>query len=126
MCCAELIDDARIETDFHDLLRTMKGDVSDARIVFDARDFLRDHEPACAGPPLPQNETVTSDSIAARLADVIAADELVLLKSRDALPSATLDQLSAAGYVDSCFPRVARSLNSVRLVNPRAIELAAE
>lgn len=122
----ELIDDARIETDFNVLIRTIKDGARVARIVFDARNFLRDREPDCVGSALPHDETVTSDSIAARLAEVIAADELVLLKSADPLPAATADQLAAANYVDACFPQTARRLRSVRFVNLRGSANSSE
>ena len=44
-------------------------------------EFVREIEPTIAGTRLPANWSVTSDSIAGRLAIVLQADELVLLKS---------------------------------------------
>jgi len=70
---------------------------------------------------LPADWRVTSDSIAAWLAERLQADELVLLKSR--LPQAS--DLSAAvreGYVDPYFPTAARG-RTVRCVNLREPEL---
>ena len=68
--------------------------------------------------PLPASWDVTSDSIAARVALALEADELVLLKS--ALPAGpeNLESLARAGYVDAYFPRAAQSLR-VRCVNLR-------
>lgn len=79
--------------------------------------FLRKDE---SGPrPLPHTWDVTSDSIAARVADVLGAVELVLLKS--ALPGASvrLRDWAAAGYVDRFFPSAAAGLRVVRAVNLR-------
>lgn len=69
--------------------------------------------------PLPESWDVTSDSIAARVAELSAADELILLKSALA-PSASLEDLAAAGYVDRFFPQAAKKLQVVRLVDLRA------
>jgi aspartokinase-like uncharacterized kinase len=88
-------------------------------IVFDPREFLKTHEPHCPGTPLPHTWQVTSDSIAARLAEMLAADELVLLKSADP-PGGDLTELAAAGYVDAHFPVAARHLPQMRFVNLRA------
>jgi aspartokinase-like uncharacterized kinase len=54
---------------------------SDGPTIFDPWTFLRSVEPHLPGPRLPESWDVTSDSIAGRLAMVLAADELVLLKS---------------------------------------------
>jgi aspartokinase-like uncharacterized kinase len=67
--------------------------------------------------PLPGGWQVTSDSIAARVAAVLGADELVLLKST--LPEgATLNELAASSYVDGFFQRAAIT-RPLRLVNLR-------
>ena len=81
--------------------------------------FLRDVEPNAAGTRLPANWSVTSDSIAGRLAIVLAADELCLLKA--AAPPARhgdedwLDQLAAAGYVDEFLPTLRDELPTCRI-----------
>jgi len=73
-------------------------------------EFVARIEPTRVGTRLPANWSVTSDSIAARLAIVLGADELVLLKS--APPPVLrevdgwLDALAAAGYVDEFLPRL--------------------
>ena len=90
-------------------------------LVLDPRDFLTQHEPHLPGRPLAHTWDVTSDSIAARVAEALAADELVLLKSADPPPGATLDNLAACGLVDTYFPRAAENIkNRVRLVNVRS------
>lgn len=94
---------------------------SDTLQILDTQRYLsREHGTADA---LPASWDVTSDSIAARVATVLRADELVLLKS--ALPpSATdLESLAVSGYVDAYFPGVACSL-SVRYVNLRSDDFA--
>ncbi len=53
---------------------------------------------------------VTSDSLAAWLAEQVIADELVLVKSADARVDATLDELQVQGIVDAAFNRYAERL----------------
>ena len=65
---------------------------------------------------LPKSWRVTSDSIAAEIANAIAADELVLMKSIDAPPHATIDSLVESETVDSHFPQAYKS-NLLRIVN---------
>ena len=69
--------------------------------------------------PLPHTWDVTTDSIAARVADHLGAAELALLKSAP-LPPGT-DRVSAArlGLVDPRFPLVARGLRWVTYRNLR-------
>jgi aspartokinase-like uncharacterized kinase len=86
-------------------------------LVFGPSSFLRDVEPHLPGRPLPGNWSTTTDSIAARLAESLDA-ELVLLKSAPP-PPGSLGELSAAGYLDAGFPRAARPLRRVTLVNLR-------
>ena len=88
--------------------------------IFIAAAWLRDMEPNLPGMKLPENWEVTSDAIAGRLAIVLAADELVLLKSTLPATSVTdLDSLAEAGLVDPILPRLAPELSAVRLVNLR-------
>ncbi|MBC7855233.1 MAG: hypothetical protein IAF94_17525 [Pirellulaceae bacterium] len=75
--------------------------------IFDPAPFLH------ASDPLPHTWAVTSDSIAARIAEHLAASELVLLKS--CLPAS-----GVAGYVDEYFPVAAANLARVRCVNLRS------
>jgi hypothetical protein len=85
---------------------------------------LEQAEPQAPGDRLPHSWDVTSDSIAARLAAVVDADELVLLKSADppAEGGASLLQWAARGYVDRHFPQAARNL-IVRCENLRSFRM---
>ncbi len=79
--------------------------------------LMRDDDRRDSPRPLPASWQVTSDSIAARLAKLCGAVELVLLKS--ALPdSGDLHAAASAGYVDAFFPQ-AVTLARVRCVNLR-------
>ena len=101
-------------------IRNVYESQSDLWLVFDARDFLRDHEPQLPGCRLPATWSVTSDSIAARVAQAIDADELVLLKSASAPRGMSLTELSACGYVDEFLPTIAAQWQGrIRLVNLR-------
>ena len=88
-------------------------------MILDVVDFLATIEPSIAGARLAHSWGATSDSIAARVAIAASADELVLLKSRLAPQASTMPAASAAGLVDECFPRVAASWTTVRVVNLR-------
>ena len=72
------------------------------------------------GKPLPRSWDVTSDSIAARVALVLKANELVLLKSTLPTGATTWQEAADSGYVDRCFPQVAAQLRVIRCVNLRA------
>lgn len=87
-------------------------------VIVDPWRFIHDDDPRFSTAPLPESWDVTSDSIAARLAHVTTAAELVLLKSATA-PMTELQQLSAADYVDGFFSQAARGLPHIRLVNLR-------
>jgi aspartokinase-like uncharacterized kinase len=80
--------------------------------------FVKVVEPKSDGTRLARDWSVTSDSIAARLAIILAAEELVLLKSVDppllATNSVRLARLAVAGYVDSFLPRLELELSAVR------------
>jgi len=77
-------------------------------------DFHESHE------PLPCSWRVTSDSIAARVAQSLQAAELVLLKSADGPAGLSADELAARGIVDAHFPGVVGDTLPLRLVNLRA------
>jgi aspartokinase-like uncharacterized kinase len=84
--------------------------------------FLRREEPVLPGVRLPSGWHVTSDSIAARLAVVCHARELVLLKST--IPTAcgtsvSVAQAASLRLVDEFFPASAAPLHQIRVVNLR-------
>lgn len=76
---------------------------------------------ASGHPALPRTWTLTSDSIAAFVAGILNADELVLLKSVPAPINATFDEAARAGLVDDHFPRYAQSLPRVSWANCRSV-----
>jgi aspartokinase-like uncharacterized kinase len=57
---------------------------------------------------LPADWRATSDALAARLAERMACGHVALVKSCPIPPSATLDDLAAAGITDPVFPEVVR------------------
>ena len=85
-------------------------------VVFEPETFLRREEPRLDPPPLPHSWDVTSDSIAARLAERLSAEELVLLKSRLPQGRRTLAGAAESGCVDRFFPQAAVQLAKVRAV----------
>jgi aspartokinase-like uncharacterized kinase len=94
-------------------------DSAPATVIFTPEDFLRRSEPHVLGQPLPHNWTVTTDSIAARLAHAVGADELVLLKSADPPQPHTCQAAGEGDFADAHFPIAAQSLPRVRCVNLR-------
>jgi aspartokinase-like uncharacterized kinase len=89
-------------------------------VIFDVADYLATDEPTLPGKTLPHDWTVTSDAIAHRLAQTIAADELVLLKSADP-PASTLPKMAAAGYIDGYLgERAPADRSRPRLINLRS------
>ncbi|MCH2114746.1 MAG: hypothetical protein MK171_07550 [Pirellulales bacterium] len=84
--------------------------------IFGVGPWMRESESHLPGTRLPATWEVSSDSIAGRLAIVLGATELVLLKS--ALPpNDKLDHLSNTEYVDPMFSRLAAELPPIRPVN---------
>jgi aspartokinase-like uncharacterized kinase len=71
---------------------------------------------------LPHTWETTSDSIAARVALVRRAEQLVLLKSVDVPPGTPWEAAAARGWVDRQFPRVVAGLSfPVQVVNFRRV-----
>ena len=69
--------------------------------------------------PLERSWQVTSDSIAAWTAKILAASELVLVKSVAAPRGLSLAEASQAGLVDERFPEMALDLPATNWVNAR-------
>jgi aspartokinase-like uncharacterized kinase len=108
----ELLPEARLATG-SELFYRPPGSLT----IFDVQTFLRDDQSQADA--LPIGWDVTSDSIAAYVAQRFEASELVLLKSCPS-PSGELSELARKGVVDPAFPRIAAGLN-VRLVNLRGV-----
>ncbi len=89
--------------------------------LFDSADWLRHREPQAAGTKLGKNWQVTSDSIAARLAIVLSAEELLLLKSMNPKSCQSLQELANCGAVDVGMLALAGELPTTRIVNLRDI-----
>ena len=65
-------------------------------------------------PQLPTSWDVTSDSIAATLAEDLNSDELVLLKSTDGPVSQSIQDAASTCFVDTYFQKAAKSLNKLK------------
>ena len=81
--------------------------------------YLRTADSDFPAGPLPASWDVTSDSIAARVANVLSAEELVLLKSTSAPDSATISSARGANFVDQYFDQAIRGIGAIRWVNLR-------
>ena len=68
---------------------------------------------------LPRRWRVTSDSIAARMARVFEARELVLLKSTTFPERISMSEAAELGMVDEYFPTAARDIHRVVAINLR-------
>ena len=68
---------------------------------------------------LPATWDVTSDTIAARIAEHLQARTLVLMKSMSAPVGTTREAAARMGLVDPMLPRAARSIPHVEVVNLR-------
>jgi aspartokinase-like uncharacterized kinase len=90
--------------------------------IFGPAAWLRSAEAIHAGMPLTCGWETTSDAIAGRLAVVLRADELVLLKSTlpDRQSSTDLASLAAAGYIDQMLAHLTPELPPIRCVDFRA------
>ncbi|MCI0493026.1 MAG: hypothetical protein L0Z07_08830 [Planctomycetes bacterium] len=83
--------------------------------------FMREIEPKSLGQKLPASWAVTSDSIAARLAVVLGAEELVLIKSTPPPIEATKNFLGSNSVLP--LPLVAPTLLPLPLVAPTLLPL---
>lgn len=86
-------------------------------IVLDVWEFLQNNRARTA---LPASWDVTSDSIAAYVASVLQADELILLKSCLPDGDSHMRDLAEVGYVDRYFPKAGQNIRHIRCVNLRA------
>lgn len=57
---------------------------------------------------IPADWTITSDGLAARLAERLGGAPVVLLKSVETDPTTSLNELEARGIVDAVFPQIVR------------------
>lgn len=112
---AAILPESRLEVCWQNLQRCLAAGQTEWPLVFSPVEFLRHVEPQLDSRPLPHCWGVTSDSIAARIAHALAAEELVLLKSADPPPDAS----DRPPYVDEYFVQAARNLPRVRFVNLR-------
>ncbi len=87
--------------------------------IFGPADWMRHSEPSLPGQKLPANWEVTSDAIAGRLAIVLQADGLVLLKSTLPEATANLQQLADQGYLDPQLAALGPELPPTQFVNLR-------
>ena len=95
-------------------------DAEPVLIAFDVSQHLQIVD-AARKDALPKSWKVTSDSIAARIAADLSAQELLVLKSSDCPCDATdFHSLGEVGYVDPYFATAAQGLN-VRFVNLRGL-----
>ncbi len=92
--------------------------------ILAAADFVASVEPT-APIPLPHNWDVTSDSVAAWVAAVWPAGELVLVKSTG-LEARDLQRAAEDGLTDAWFPQVAGQVPTVRWLNLRDESLRFE
>ena len=110
-CISFMITNWKVLTDF-----VHSENAIPTTITFDCLSFVRDVEPKLAGPTLAPDWSCSSDSIAARIAQLLGADRLTLLKSRTA-GSSDLQTLQYANYVDLSFPQMAADIKSVTFVD---------
>lgn len=92
--------------------------------VLAPRRFLEEDDRTSAG-PLAHTWDVTSDAIAARLADRLGASELALLKSAPLPPGTGRDAAARLGLVDPTFPGAAQRLGRVTYLDLRRPDAAA-
>ena len=104
-----------------DCLATLRKSASqEPLVIVDPEPLLRSATHVLGPARLPHDWSATSDSIAARLAEVISADELVLLKSTPLPDGLDWNKAAATGYVDSYFPVAVRAIPRVRFLSLRA------
>ena len=112
---------SRLKTIGHDFpvlerLEAVGLESYNASAILDVEAFLR--QDAKQPDALPLDWTVTSDSIAAKIASVVCAVELVLLKSITPPATSTVTSIADDGIVDQYFP-VVFDRPQLKIVNAR-------
>jgi aspartokinase-like uncharacterized kinase len=124
---AALLPETRLSDEWQCLVQFAESDESEpAFLIFDPARFLKESEPTLDGDRLPASWDVTSDSIAARMARLLTACELVLLKSclpREQVAATECDD-ARSDYFDRSFRRFSAGIPRVRFVNLRDAEFA--
>ena len=88
-------------------------------LIVDPESLLRLETDELGADLLPHQWNTTSDSIAARIAEALDADELVLLKSRALSSGVSWSEAAEEGWVDPYFPIAVAGLRRVRTINFR-------
>jgi aspartokinase-like uncharacterized kinase len=114
---AELLDVGAVVDNWEELRQRIGNGCAPALLLFDVQSWMLKRDEKARRAPLPHTWDVTSDSIAAALAIELQANELVLLKSSSPPPTANLDELCAAGYVDRSFSDLANDVRKTRFIN---------
>ncbi len=93
-----------------------------AAIAAESIPVWRPSELALAAADIPASWDATSDSLAAWLAGLVVASQIVLIKSCDVNPPVSLGELAAQGVVDPLFPRFAAESGAlVSIAGPAAL-----
>jgi aspartokinase-like uncharacterized kinase len=87
---------------FGQLAEALQDAELSSHIIFDSSEWI------LGEPNVPESWHFTSDSIAARLATNLSADELVLIKSRKG-------ELDEPGFVDACFAAESSTITNIRV-----------
>ena len=108
---------------------TKRHEFNDAHVrgkipVFSPRLFMTEIDSRSAK-PLKESWDVTTDSIAARLAEYLGAERLILLKSVGINGARSRLEAAANGLVDPAFPEASQLLDRVEIVNLRDENLLA-
>lgn len=106
-----------------DSLAAIQPTAGDIWLIVDPESLLRLETERLGTDLLPHHWHTTSDSIAARIAETLDADELVLLKSRTLPGDGSWREAAEQGFVDPYFPVAAAGLRHVRAVNLRDVSL---
>ncbi len=106
----------------------LTGNIQEARdnretTIFTTKSFLREKEHGYPGTKLPPSWDVTSDSIAARVAEILRASCLTLLKSTNGRES--LEFSAKSGIVDPFLPRYINAVPTIKIVNLRQSNIEA-